>query len=115
MVKTEVTMEEIVALAKSRGFIFPGSEIYGGLANSWDLGPLGTELKRNIKELWWKMFVQDRPDVVGIDANIIMSTKVWETSGHLKNFNDELAECTLVSSTKTIYSPTCELCGTAST
>jgi len=88
-----VTIEKIIALTKSRGFVFPGSEIYGGLANSYDLGPLGAELKRNIKNLWWKTFVQNRPDVVGIDANIIMSTKVWEASGHLKNFNDELTEC----------------------
>ncbi|HKZ42184.1 MAG TPA: glycine--tRNA ligase [Candidatus Hodarchaeales archaeon] len=86
-------MDKIIALAKNRGFIFAGSEIYGGLANSWDLGPLGTELKRNIKDLWWKMFVESRPDVVGLDANIIMSTKAWEASGHLKNFNDELVEC----------------------
>jgi len=89
----EVTMEKITALAKNRGFVFPGSEIYGGLANSWDFGPLGVELKNNIKNYWWKKFVQDRPDVVGIDANIIMNTKVWEASGHLKNFNDELVEC----------------------
>jgi len=90
---TEVSMDKIVALAKNRGFVFAGSEIYGGLANSWDLGPLGAELKKNIKDLWWKMFVEQRPDVVGIDANIIMNTKIWEASGHLKNFNDELVEC----------------------
>ena len=91
--RTEVTMDKITALAKNRGFVFAGSEIYGGLQNSWDLGPLGTELKRNIKDLWWKMFVENRPDVVGLDANIIMNTKVWEASGHIKNFNDELVEC----------------------
>ena len=86
-------MEKIVNLAKRRGFIFPGSEIYGGLANSYDFGPLGVELKNNIKKLWWKMFVQEREDMVGLDANIIMNPKVWEASGHLQNFNDPLAEC----------------------
>ncbi len=86
-------MEKIVSLAKRRGFIFPGSEIYGGLANSWDYGPLGVELKNNIKKLWWRMFVQERNDMVGIDAALIMNSKVWEASGHLKNFNDPLVEC----------------------
>ncbi|OGE89389.1 MAG: glycine--tRNA ligase [Candidatus Doudnabacteria bacterium RIFCSPHIGHO2_01_FULL_50_67] len=88
-----LTLEKIVNLAKRRGFIFPGSEIYGGLANSYDFGPLGVELKNNIKKLWWKMFVQEREDMVGLDANIIMNPKVWEASGHLQNFNDPLAEC----------------------
>ncbi len=86
-------MEKLVALARSRGFVFPGSEIYGGLANSYDLGPLGIELKRNIKNLWWKTFVQERSDIFGMDANVIMSTLVWEASGHLKNFSDTLVEC----------------------
>ena len=86
-------MEKVINLSRNRGFIFPGSEIYGGLANSYDLGPLGTELKRNIKDLWWKTFVQKRSDVVGIDAGIIMSTLVWQASGHLENFNDLLIEC----------------------
>ncbi len=86
-------MEKIISLSKRRGFIFPGSEIYGGLANSYDFGPLGVELKNNIKKLWWKMFVQEREDVVGLDANIIMNSKVWEASGHLENFNDTLIEC----------------------
>ena len=93
MAKDNVLMSKVEALAKNRGFIFQGSEIYGGLANSWDFGPLGAQLKKNIKDLWWKMFVENRPDVVGLDANIIMNTKVWEASGHLKNFNDELVEC----------------------
>lgn len=88
-----VTIEKIVNLCKRRGIIFPGSEVYGGLANSYDFGPLGVELKNNIKKLWWKMFVQERDDVVGLDANIIMNTKTWEASGHLKNFNDLLIEC----------------------
>src|SRR3989338_2142156 len=86
-------MEKIVALCKRRGFIFPGSEIYGGLANSFDYGPLGVELKNNIKQLWWKKFVQERDDMVGIDAALIMNPKVWEASGHLKNFSDALIEC----------------------
>ncbi|KKU18969.1 MAG: Glycine-tRNA ligase [Parcubacteria group bacterium GW2011_GWA1_47_11] len=86
-------MEKVINLSRNRGFIFPGSEIYGGLANSYDLGPLGTELKRNIKDLWWKTFVQKRSDVVGINAGVIMSTLVWQASGHLENFNDLLVEC----------------------
>ena len=86
-------MEKVISLCRNRGFIFPGSEIYGGLANSYDLGPLGTELKRNIKDLWWKTFVQKRTDMVGIDAGIVMSTLVWQASGHLENFSDTLIEC----------------------
>lgn len=88
-----VTMEKIVSLSKRRGFIFQNSEIYGGLASSYDYGPLGVELKNNIKNLWWKMFVQDRADMVGIDGNIIMSPKVWEASGHVEKFKDPLVEC----------------------
>ena len=86
-------MEKIISLCKRRGFIFPGSEIYGGLANSWDYGPLGVELKNNIKQLWWKRFVQSRDDVVGIDASLIMNPKVWTASGHLATFSDPLVEC----------------------
>src|SRR3989338_2984212 len=86
-------MEKIVSLCKRRGFIFPGSEIYGGLANSFDYGPLGVELKNNIKNLWWKRFVHQRDDMVGIDAALIMNPKVWEASGHLKEFSDPLVEC----------------------
>ncbi|MBI2635261.1 MAG: glycine--tRNA ligase [Parcubacteria group bacterium] len=86
-------MEKIVSLAKRRGFIFPGSEIYGGLANSWDYGPLGVELKNNIKQLWWKKFVQNRDDIIGIDSALIMNPKVWEASGHVATFNDPLVEC----------------------
>ncbi|MFH1424014.1 MAG: glycine--tRNA ligase [Candidatus Nealsonbacteria bacterium] len=86
-------MQKIISLAKRRGFIFPGSEIYGGLANSWDYGPLGTELKNNIKQLWWKRFVQSRDDMVGIDASLIMNPKVWAASGHLATFSDPLVEC----------------------
>ncbi len=86
-------MEKIVALCKRRGFIFPGSEIYGGLANSWDYGPLGVELKNNIKQAWWKKFVHLRDDIVGLDAALIMNPKVWEASGHVANFQDPLVEC----------------------
>lgn len=91
--KPENLMDKIISLCKRRGFIFPGSEIYGGLANSWDYGPLGVELKNNIKQLWWRKFVQERDDVVGIDAALIMNPKVWEASGHLKEFSDPLVEC----------------------
>lgn len=86
-------MDKIVALCKRRGFIYPGSEIYGGLANSWDFGPLGVELKNNIKQAWWRRFVQLREDIVGIDAALIMNPKVWEASGHIANFQDPLVEC----------------------
>ncbi|MFA6537493.1 MAG: glycine--tRNA ligase [Patescibacteria group bacterium] len=86
-------MEKIVSLCKRRGFVFPGSEIYGGLANTYDYGPLGVELKNNIKKIWWKQFVSDREDMVGLDGGIIMSPKIWEASGHAKNFQDPLVEC----------------------
>ena len=86
-------MEKIVSLCKRRGFIFPGSEIYGGLAGTWDYGPLGVELKNNIKQLWWRRFVQERDDVVGIDSSIIMNPKVWEASGHVSEFADPMVDC----------------------
>ncbi|OGH02422.1 MAG: glycine--tRNA ligase [Candidatus Levybacteria bacterium RIFCSPHIGHO2_01_FULL_37_17] len=86
-------MQQIVALCKRRGFIFPGSEIYGGLTGTWDCGPLGVELKNNIKKQWWLSMVQSREDVVGIDASIVMNKTVWEKSGHLKAFTDPLVEC----------------------
>jgi len=86
-------LTKIVALTKRRGFIYPGSEIYGGLANTYDYGPLGTELKNNIKQLWWKYFVQQREDMVGIDGNVLLNPKVWEASGHIKKFKDSLVEC----------------------
>lgn len=86
-------MEKIVSLCKRRGFVFPGSEIYGGLANSWDYGPLGVELKNNLRDWWWKRFVQERDDMVGLDAAVIMNPKVWEASGHVKSFSDPLIEC----------------------
>ncbi len=87
------SLDHIVSWAKRRGFIFPNSEIYGGMANSWDYGPLGVLLKNNIKQAWWKFFVQNRPDMVGVDTNIIMNPKVWEASGHLQTFTDPLVEC----------------------
>ncbi len=86
-------MEKIISLCKRRGFIFPGSEIYGGLANSWDYGPLGVELKNNIKQLWWKRFVTERDDMVGLDSSLLLNTKVWEASGHVATFSDPLVEC----------------------
>jgi glycyl-tRNA synthetase len=88
-----VTMEKITALCKRRGFVFPGSDIYGGLANTWDYGPLGAELKRNVKDLWWRMFVHGRRDVVGLDGGILMHPRVWEVSGHVEGFNDPLVDC----------------------
>lgn len=88
-----LTMDKIISLCKQYGFIFQGSEIYGGLSNTFDLGPLGIELKNNIKKLWWKKFVQERKDNVGIDSAILMNPKVWEASGHISNFNDPLIDC----------------------
>ncbi|MBP9718342.1 glycine--tRNA ligase [Candidatus Gracilibacteria bacterium] len=87
------TMEKIVSLCKRRGFVFPGSEIYGGLANTWDYGPYGVELLNNLKKLWWKTFVQEREDMVGIDAAILMNPRVWEASGHVASFSDPLMDC----------------------
>ena len=87
------TMEKIVALCKNRGFVFPGSEIYGGLANTWDYGPLGVELKNNIKRAWWKKFVQENPYNVGLDAAILMNPQTWVASGHLAGFSDPLMDC----------------------
>ena len=87
-------MDAIVSLCKRRGFVYPGSEIYGGLANSWDYGPLGAELRRNIKNAWWKRFVQSRADIVGIETAVIMNPKVWVASGHVgEGFADPLVEC----------------------
>ncbi|MBO4322380.1 MAG: glycine--tRNA ligase [Clostridia bacterium] len=89
----EKTMDRIVALCKTRGFIFPGSEIYGGLANTWDYGPLGVELKNNIKKAWWKKFVQENRYNVGLDAAILMNPETWVASGHLAGFSDPLMDC----------------------
>lgn len=90
---SEVKLEDIVSLCKRRGFIFQGSEVYGGLAGTWDYGPLGLALKRNIMNLWWKTFVEDRDDMVGVDAAILMNSKVWKASGHVDTFSDPLVEC----------------------
>ncbi len=89
----EKTMEKIIALAKSRGFVYPGSEIYGGLANTWDYGPLGVELKNNVKRAWWKKFVQDNKYNVGVDCAILMNPQTWVASGHLGSFSDPLMDC----------------------
>ena len=85
-------MDKIISLTRRRGFILPGSGIYGCLSNSWDYGPLGVELKNNIRQEWWKRFVLQRPDMVGIDGALIMNTNVWRASGHLDEFNDPLVE-----------------------
>jgi len=90
---SEVTMDKIVNLCKSRGFIYPGSEIYGGLANTWDYGPLGTRLKNNVKETWRKKFIQERPNAYELDADILMHPRVWEASGHVESFADPLLDC----------------------
>ncbi len=87
------TLKDLVSLCKRRGFIFPGSEIYDGLANTWDYGPYGVELKWNIKNLWWKKFVTTRPDIVGLDSSILLNPKVWMASGHVGNFSDPLVDC----------------------
>jgi glycyl-tRNA synthetase len=92
-VNKEVKLEDIVSLCKRRGFIYQGSEIYGGLAGTWDYGPLGVTLKRNIMNAWWKAFVEDRDDMYGVDAAILMNKKVWEASGHATGFNDPMVEC----------------------
>ena len=89
----EKTMDKIVALAKSRGFIFPGSEIYGGLANTWDYGNLGVELKNNVKKAWWQKFIQENPYNVGLDSAILMNPQTWIASGHLGSFSDPLMDC----------------------
>lgn len=86
-------MEKLVSLSKRRGFIFPGSEIYGGLANTWDYGPLGAQLKKNLKDHWWQTFVERRADMVGLDGGILMNPKIWEASGHVATFHDPLVEC----------------------
>lgn len=90
---SKATLDKIAALAKRRGFVYPSSEIYGGLANVYDFGPLGVELKNNIKRFWWQRFVHRREDMVGLDASIFMNSRVWEASGHVASFSDPLVEC----------------------
>jgi glycyl-tRNA synthetase len=92
MPKSTTSLDTLVALAKRRGFIFQGSEIYGGQAGTWDYGPYGVMLKRNIMQLWWKMFVEEREDMYGVDAAILMNQKVWDASGHVATFVDPLVE-----------------------
>lgn len=108
-------LEKVEALCKRRGFVFPGSELYGGLANSWDFGPYGAQLKKNLKDHWWKFFVESRDDMVGLDAAIIMNSKAWEASGHVANFSDPLTECdtchTRFRADQVDMSKPCENCG----
>ncbi|HLF77484.1 MAG TPA: glycine--tRNA ligase, partial [Dehalococcoidia bacterium] len=90
---SELNFETLVSLCKRRGFVFPSSEIYGGIGGFWDYGPLGVEMKNNIKRAWWTSMVQERDDVVGIDASIIMNPRVWEASGHIEQFTDPMVDC----------------------
>ena len=90
---SDKTMDKVVALCKGRGFIYAGSEIYGGLSNTWDYGPLGVELKNNVKKAWWKSFVQESPLNVGLDSAILMNPQVWVASGHVGGFSDPLMDC----------------------
>jgi glycyl-tRNA synthetase len=91
--KVQDALKDIVSLCKRRGFIFPGSEIYDGLANTWDYGPYGVELKKNLRDAWWRSFVTTRPDVVGLDSSILLNPNVWVASGHVGNFSDPLVDC----------------------
>ena len=88
-----VDLDTLTSLCKRRGFLFQGSEIYGGLASTWDYGPLGVELKRNIKDSWWQTMVWERNDVVGLDSSVLMHPEVWKSSGHVSNFTDPLVDC----------------------
>lgn len=111
-------MEQIISLCKRRGFIFPGSEIYGGLAGTYDYGPLGVALKNNIKNIWWKQFVSDRTDMYGLDAAILMNQNVWKASGHVGGFNDPMVECSECKSRfreDQIDTSSCPTCGKAGT
>jgi glycyl-tRNA synthetase len=111
---SNVAMDTLVSLCKRRGFIFPSSDIYGGLESCWDYGPLGVELKRNVKEAWWKSMVQYRDDIVGIDASIIMHPDVWKASGHVEGFSDPLVECkkcNLRWRTDEVEGNKCKICG----
>ena len=91
--KNNSIMEKVISLSKQRGFVFQSSEIYGGLKSAYDYGPLGVELKRNIMNEWWRSMVHEREDIIGIDASIIMHSKVWHASGHLAGFSDPLVDC----------------------
>lgn len=112
--RSNVEMDKIVSLCKRRGFVFPSSDIYGGLESSWDYGPLGVELKRNVKDVWWHDMVQYRDDVVGIDSNIIMHPRTWEASGHVEGFSDPLVECKACNlrwRSTDLDSDLCQVCG----
>ena len=109
-----VKLETLVSLAKRRGFIFPSAEIYGGFASTYDYGPLGVEMKRNIRELWWRRTVQERDDVVGLEAAIITNPQVWHASGHVDSFADPLVDCLECHSrvrADHIEGETCPVCG----
>ena len=111
---TQLDLNTLVSLCKRRGFIFQSSEIYGGLASTWDYGPLGVELKRNVKDAWWRRMVWERDDMVGLDAAVLMHTDVWRASGHVENFTDPLAECTECHQrwrTDQLDGPECPNCG----
>jgi len=110
----EVSLDDIVSLAKRRGFVYQGSEIYGGLAGTWDYGPLGTQLKRNIQNIWWQMFVEQRDDMYGLDSAILMNQKIWQASGHATGFNDPMLECSNCHSrfrADHIHDNKCPVCG----
>jgi glycyl-tRNA synthetase len=112
--ETGVELDQIASLCKRRGFIFPSSEIYGGFESTWDYGPLGVELKRNVKAAWWKAMVQERDDIVGIETSILMSPLVWQASGHASHFTDALVECKSCNRRYRVddmTSLTCENCG----
>ena len=113
---SSTSLDDIVSLCKRRGFIYQGSEIYGGLAGTWDYGPLGVALKRNIMNLWWKMFVKDREDMYGVDAAILMNSKVWQASGHVDTFSDPMIVCNNCGQSyredQLDQTKACEKCGT---
>src|SRR6185437_7841708 len=112
---TKVALDDLVSLAKRRGFIYQGSEVYGGLAGTWDYGPLGVALKRNIMDLWWKLFIEERDDMYGVDAAILMNQKVCQASGHTETFTDPLVECSNCHSRfreDKIDTTKCPTCGT---
>ena len=111
MNNSEKTMDKIVALCKNRGFVFPGSEIYGGLSNSWDYGPLGVEFKNNVKRAWWKKFVQENPYNVGLDSAIIMNPRTWVASGHLGGFSAYESRSALNASLANTLDYVCNLFG----
>lgn len=115
---SSLKLEDVVSLCKRRGFIFPGSDVYGGLSGTWDYGPLGVALKRNIMQLWWKMFVDDADNMYGVDAAILMNQKVWQASGHVDTFTDPLVECSNCKSrfrADKIDTSKCPTCGKSGT